>query len=135
MGTWGIGTFENDYACDLMYEFDDLASAKAMLKRILKTGKRGHKKYIDSDLGIELLVIASLSAGKVPAGQEQPENFAAASEITKGLLSEKELARLPVYVTAVVDGEKSELRELWEETDEFSKWHEGARQVLQLIPG
>lgn len=136
MGAWGTGVFEDDFACDFICEIADSgSSAKKVIKRVLKAGKRSHNRFIDSDLCSELLATAALASGTLPDGEEEPEEFRAASEIVRGVLKPKDLVALRGFVQGVIESERSELRQLWEETDEFSTWQTGARQVLQSIPG
>ena len=134
MGAWGTGVFEEDCACDFLCEIADSgASIKKVLKRVLKNGKRNHKKFMDSDLCSELLATTALASGSLPDGQEEPEEFRAASELVNAALKPKDLDSLRESVRAVIEGEKSELRALWEESDDFSKWQADARQVLQSL--
>src|SRR5215813_6581737 len=61
MGTWGVGTFENDDACDFADEVakgSNLVKIEAALDRVLKAGK----DYLEAPDATEALAAADIVA-------------------------------------------------------------------------
>ena len=118
MGTWGLGNFDNDDAADWLYELEqssDLAFVTSSLEQILRSDE-----YLEAPTCCNALAAAEIVAalnGKpatdLPdkakawvAGKASPP----ADAVTK---AKNALQR--------VRGE-SELRELWEESEELDAW-------------
>jgi hypothetical protein len=118
MGAWGVGTFDNDTACDWAYgleEADDFTLVRGTLDRVLTVGG----DYLDSDTACEGLaaceVIARLK-GKWGVRNPYTETV---DKWVEGHASLPYEGLVPL-ASAVIDRvlmKPSELLELWEEGD------------------
>ena len=121
MGTWGFGNFENDAAADWLYDFGEndfrlidrtLAGVAAMLE----------VDELDAEEAQEVLVAAecvAAAAGLPP--DDPPQELAewlAENSPMRVKLEYVEMARQAVARVLT----KSELRDLWLESDEFGAW-------------
>ncbi len=127
MGAWGPGNFENDVAQDWLYDFGEndfrlidrtLAGVAAMIEA----------DELDADEASEVLAAAECVAAAAGFPPNDPP---------------EELAEwLPEYVAIACQAvarvlAKSELRELWLESDEFEAWETAVTNLqsrLNQIP-
>jgi hypothetical protein len=125
MGTWGIGPFENDTAADWAWaleEASDLAPIEAALDAV------GSGSYLDADLAAEAIaaveVLAALRGRPTTGLPDEVRAWVAAhaQAVPDALLVD---ARRAVDAVA----EHSELRELWEESDEYAAWRRGIEDL------
>lgn len=122
MGAWGIGSFDNDHACDWLLDLiegDDLAPMRAAIAQVL-----AEDDYLDSDLAVEALaaievLAATLGRPTVAIGEE--EEFQA--WLTR-LQLQGDPSLVPGALRAIerILAPESELRELWEETEDYADW-------------
>lgn len=128
MGTWGHEPFENDTAMDWSYDLEE-SSGLEVLTRTLQPDPG----YLDSDLGAQLVAAAAVVAAGLGSGADLPPNVATWMESHRGL----DFASLRVPTRAGLDrvlGADSELRELWEESEEsFSAWQGSLQRLLQSL--
>ena len=120
MGAWGIGNFDNDTALDWVMELEgekDLTLVKQTLDAI-------DEEYVDASEAEEALVaietIARLKGnfGEENSYAEELDNWVKAHPMDiDNILIDK-----AKKVLRLIFSEKSELYELWEETDEFEAW-------------
>ncbi len=122
MGTWDVGTFDNDTACDWacrIDEADDLSLVREAMDRVLATGS----DYLNSDAACEGLAACEVVArlkGNWGVRTPYTETVDAWVEGHASLPYED----LVPLATAVIDRvltKPSELLELWEEGD-ASEW-------------
>jgi hypothetical protein len=133
MGAWGVGTFDNDTACDWAYGLegaDDLALVRGTLNRVLAVGG----DYLDSDAACEGLaaceVIARLK-GKWGVRNPYTETV---DKWVKGHASLPYDGLVPL-ATAVIDRvltKPSELLELWEEGD-ATEWKRAVQDLRARV--
>ena len=121
MGAWGPGSFENDAAQDWLYDFGEndfrlidrtLAGVAAMMA----------VDELDADEACEVLAAAecvAAAAGFPP--DDPPEELAEWLAQNSPMLVKPEDIEMARKVVARVLS-KSELRELWLESDEFDVW-------------
>jgi hypothetical protein len=131
MGAWGVGTFENDTACDFAGEVakgSSLAKVEAALDRVLKAGD----KYLEAPDASEALAAADIVA-------RLSGNFGDRTPYTEEL--DKWVERIKIAPSsALLDkarrsiervlAEPSELLELWQESGEFELWKQSVDGVL-----
>lgn len=119
MGSWGVGSFENDGACDWLYELEKVKNLGLIEQAI---GRAMAQDYVDSNIGEEavaagevLAVLLGRSGSKIP---ETVTKWAEAhpQEVSVSL---REQARLALQR---IDSQNSELQELWGETGLFGDW-------------
>ena len=132
MGAWGHGAFQNDDALDFLGDLRDegsWASAQEEIRRIADDAADGG--YIEAPDACVLLAAGALAAhqrGKpvaewsdeVPAGA-----YPACPDGVVGVVA----GLLP----RVIRGPESELRALWEETDDLDAWVAECEAVLGAI--
>lgn len=119
MGAWGPGSFENDDASDWA---DDLegSSGIGMIKEALKTVEKN--KYPESpDCCIALAAAEVVAAAKGKPSSDFPDGLRDWLAAHKDLSAIKALDKTTVNVINKVQL-KSELKELWEESDDWLAW-------------
>jgi hypothetical protein len=118
MGAWGTGVLEDDAALDWLGDLEDEPKVKTV-KKALKTAAKG-RGQLDSGDGAAALVAAELVAAAIGRPIEEPRLVALAQRWPE-LAGEAELAARAVE--RVGDAERSELAELWAESedDEWSR--------------
>ena len=123
MGTWGSGIFENDVAADLLLDLEP--SDPSWIREVLRDVLLEPADFLGADAALEGLVAAEIAvaAAGFPTAEPGPAQDAvrwAARNPSAGSASNLELAS---KVMARIEGEGSELRELWEEDgDEAAAW-------------
>jgi hypothetical protein len=128
MGAWGLGPFENDSACDWVYELEeskDLKVIESAFDAVL------HGGFVDLDEGSACVAAADVLAalnGTPDEDEIYPEEIEtwvnSANLIISGALLEKANHSLDIVLS-----ENSELNLLWEESDEYEQWKS---QILLL---
>lgn len=136
MGAWGPGNFENDVAQDWLYDFGEndfrlidrtLAGVAAMIEA----------DELDADEASEVLAAAecvAAAAGFPP--NDPPEELAEWLAENSPMLVKPEYVAIACQAVARVLA-KSELRELWLESDEFEAWETAVTNLqsrLNQIP-
>jgi Domain of unknown function (DUF4259) len=121
MGAWGAGIWENDDALDWISELEDSegwAILKATLREVIDAGDG----YLEAPVAARGLAAAEVVAGlnDVPA-DDLPEEVESWIEDNRGR-HEKNLAPLALQALARLRGRKSELVELWNESESAGKW-------------
>jgi Domain of unknown function (DUF4259) len=120
MGAWGLKTFENDDAADWIYAFDE--EGVDLIASSLKAVMDDQEDYLDAPVCCEGLAAAELVAaarsGKF--GRLSKEAAAALKKVTQGVNTPENVA-LAQQAVARIKAD-SELKELWEETDEYQDW-------------
>lgn len=123
MGAWGLLNFENDTALDFVADLEEkgIMEIKTTIDIINSIGEDA---YLDADLCCEALVaIEYLAAAKGNKSTDFPE------EASAWLTDSRRYDLLDMrYIVAkskdAIDRiqHNSELKELWEDTDEFDAW-------------
>ena len=121
MGTWGFGNFANDAAADWLYDFGEndfrlidrtLAGVAAMLE----------VDELDAEEAQEVLVAAECVAAAAGLPPDDPPQ-----ELAEWLAENSPMRVKPEYIEMARQAvarvlTKSELRDLWLESDEFGAW-------------
>jgi hypothetical protein len=123
MGAWGHLNFENDTALDLVYEIEE-KGADRIKNAIEAINSREEDAFLDSDLCTEALAaIEYIAAVKDKASEDFPED---AEEWLTPANKETLLAirNLVPKSKQAIDRiqHNSELKDLWEETEDFANW-------------
>ena len=134
MGAWGIDALGNDAACDWVYGLDecnDLALVEETLNKALAEGA----EYLESPDACEALaaieVIARLQ-GNWGEKNSYSESMDAWVEKTE-LAPSQELAEKAHKVIARILADDSELRELWQESEEFDEWKASVKNLADRV--
>lgn len=123
MGAWGHLNFENDTALDLVYEIEEKGTDR-IKNAIEAINSREEDAFLDSDLCSEALAaIEYIAAVKDKASEDFPED--AEEWLTpankESLLAIRNL--IPKSKQAIDRIQhNSELKDLWEETEDFAEW-------------
>ncbi len=124
MGTWSTLPFGNDDAADWAYELDepnDLGPIREAIASVLAVGANADLEVFEASAAlaaIELLACLRGHPGDTETYTEAADAWLTASSIEPPaeLLTQAEAA------IARVLAERSELRELWQEGDEYEEW-------------
>ena len=119
MGAWGIGHFDNDDAGDWMLEFEDAKSLAPVRDAFAEAD--ASLDYLDAGIaciGLAAAEVVAASLGR-PA-PDLPDSVADVVATLDGPPASDLVARAKAVVERI--GADSELRELWEETDDFDEW-------------
>jgi Domain of unknown function (DUF4259) len=134
MGTWGIGVFENDAACDWVYELEkvnDLSVIERALDEVLNVGA----EYLDSHEAVEALAAAEVIArlkGNPGIGCGYTETVDQWVE-TNRLTPPQALIEKSLKAIERVLFRPSELLELWGETEYFITWEESVKDLSKRL--
>lgn len=121
MGTWGIGSFENDTAMDWLVDF--AANDFRLIDRALAgVAAMQAVDYLDTDEACEVLAAAECvaAAAGFPAADlpDEVHNWVSAN---RPIQVKPEYARMALTAVTRVRSQ-SELKELWAESSEFAAW-------------
>jgi len=135
MGAWGHGSFENDDAADFVAdvtEGSDLDRVRSTLDAVA-TGTG----YLDAPDASEAIaaaeIVAAILGRASPAAIEEEGLLAWAGQFSAE--DGNALAGVANAALTRILGEASELRELWEEADEFDDWRASVEALRDLLPG
>jgi hypothetical protein len=121
MGAWGTGNFDNDTALDWVFELEETNDLSLIVETIEAVFT---EDYIDSDVGTEALI--AIEAIARLKGNFDVEN-SYAEDLDNWVKSHRleisdELIEKSKKVLELIVSDKSELYELWEETEDFEAW-------------
>ena len=129
MGAWGYGNFDNDMAADYAASFHDEHNEAGLLETLAAVAEEG---YPEADEASEALAAAEIIAATLgKASRDFPENLlpiASTLPLTNADAAKKIARRA---IKAVL--KKSELQELWEESDEYEAWQTVQQQLLDRL--
>ena len=135
MGCWAIGSFGNDSAADWLFDLmktADLSLVRETIGRALMTDG-----YLESPDATDALAAIEVVAAALGRATEEAENE---PELLEWIARVKPApdAKLVSDAQRAIDrilAPESELRELWEDTEDFSDWQAevaGLRSRLQV---
>ena len=135
MGAWSHEPFGNDTACDWAYglaETRDFSLVAQTIQNVLDNGA----DYLDSDLASEAIAASEVLAKALGRGTQAD---AYTEELDAWLTSipiqpSLDLRSNAHTALARILAQDSELKELWEESDDFGSW-ESSVKALQLAVG
>jgi hypothetical protein len=125
MGAWGIKSFENDDAADWL---GDLTSSKG--NSLIKSSYDLDESYVEAPEGcIAIAATEVLLAlkGTARTALSLPVQAWVAKNKSCGT---EDLIPLAVDALKLILSDKSELKELWQESNEYSLWE---KDILELI--
>lgn len=122
MGAWGIGSFDNDDAADFLAdvtESGDLSFIREVLDNVLAS-----TEYVEAPDACQAIVASEILAAALgrptPAAQQEEEIGRWVARVRPTV--DNELAVQAGDALDRILDQNSELRELWEETEEFPEW-------------
>ena len=122
MGTWGIGSFENDDAADFMIDLldsGDLSLIREVLDNVLTSTE--YVEAPDATLAIVAAEIVAAARGRPTLAAQQEEGLADWLARVRPSTDASLLAQARDALTRIL-AENSELHELWEEADNAHDW-------------
>lgn len=119
MGAWGHGSFENDDASDWLYELED-STDLSVVSRALRTILREPSRNLESPECCNALAAAEIVAALAGKPGRCLSEIAQLWVQNNPLPLGDTVSQAKAAVFRVRSN--SELRELWEETDDFDNW-------------
>lgn len=121
MGAFGAKSFENDDAMDWLDDFER-DGASAVARALATVDDAGPEDYVDAlDAGPALAAAEIVAAAQSGDISRLPDEAHAAFATHRAEIDVAELAPLAATATERVLT-NSELRELWEDSDDFDEW-------------
>jgi hypothetical protein len=123
MGTWSVEPFGNDDAVDWAYELEgaeDLSPIEEAIEAVLATGDQ----YVEAPeasvalAAIEVLARLRGAPGEKNSYTETVDNWVAHTPVKPSV----ELLDRAQAAIARILADNSELKELWQESDEYDAW-------------
>jgi hypothetical protein len=133
MGSWGLGPFENDTACDWGYDLEkstDLSVIERALDSVVEA-----RDYLEAPAAEEALAAAEVVArlqGNWGPRTSYTETVDAWVKNTDSQIT-SELASKAVAAINRVLTPPSELLELWQDTDDFDTWKKLLGELAQRV--
>jgi hypothetical protein len=134
MGAWEIDAFGNDDACDWAYELEksnDLSIVESALDKVIVASS----DYVESPDACEALaaieVIARLQGnwGVCNSYTEGVDSWVEKNSIIpNSLLTQKAHKAIEVILS-----DNSELKELWEDSDEYEDWKKSVNELKERV--
>lgn len=131
MGAWGVGSFENDDALDWAYKLEkapDFGVVRSALEAVTEGDAHLHAPTCSEAIAAAEVVAAAL--GRPMKGL--PEDVAAWSMEHRDV--PPDLVVLARRALRAIES-KSELRDLFEDTEYFAAWQETIRDLESRIAG
>lgn len=130
MGAWGLTSFENDDALDWVIDLESAADMTILFDTLAFVNE-SEDDYLDAADSSFALAAAEVVAA---LGGKPPPNLP--DEVVKWIEGKGEpepalVAHAKKAISAVLDD--SELKELWEETDEYEDWVRDVEGLLERL--
>ena len=130
MGAWGVGHFDNDDACDWVWELEDTGTASPVTAAFAAV--EAGANYLEApDACIALAAAEVVAAWAGNPAAETPDTVIDLVEGFSEPLDPALLARARAAVERVATD--SELRELWAETEDFAAWRATVDGLLRRL--
>ena len=132
MGTWGVGSFENDQALDLLCDLED-SDDLSLLEELLDVSTL--EDGVDESVGPDIVGAAEIVAALLGRPSDTlPEEASAWVKAHKNLDASSLVESCRIGLDAVL-GDDSGLKALWEETDDFDEWKSDVESLKKRISG
>ena len=134
MGTWAVDSFGNDDACDWTYELEkvnDLSPVEDALNAVINTGEEGVESSEAAEAIAAIEVIARLQGnwGNRSAYSERVDDWVETNKIQP---STSLVQKAHVVIERIL-AEDSELKELWQESEEYEAWLDSVADLKNRI--
>lgn len=130
MGAWGYGSFENDDAADFLDDVTD--SGDTSLLREALDNVLTSTEYVEAPDACQAIIaaeiIAAMSGRPTLAAERQEELGEWLQRIRPAM--DPELVSQAREALLRILAENSELRELWEEVEDYSEWQDSLSELL-----
>ena len=134
MGAWSHEPFGNDTACDWAYGLDEQRDFSLVAKAIEAVLDNG-SDYLDSDLASEAIAAAEILAKALGRGTQNDSYTEDVDAWVKSIAERpsQDLLSKANVALARIAGSDSELRELWEESDDFDSWESSVKALQSAV--
>jgi hypothetical protein len=131
MGTWDIGSFDNDTAADFGGALDEAAveERESMIRSALKRAA-DPADHLDASDGERAVAAAALVVAQHPGGESACSNYGPSEPLPK---LPADLRALAVDALDQVVSDPSELAELWAEAVNGSKWRKDIARLRDVL--
>jgi hypothetical protein len=128
MGTWGHGFFEDDSALDFMADLEESDNPKDVIKEVFESAI--NSDYLESDEGTAIIVAAAYVDRQTNGTRFSPSTYIHPLSVDTFPERNTEIDLSDLRSAAVgalerVLSNRSELKELWEESGELGEWEAG----------
>ncbi|MBD9469351.1 DUF4259 domain-containing protein [Pseudoxanthomonas sp. PXM01] len=133
MGTWGIGSFENDGAADFLIDVldsGDLSLIREVLDNVLTSTE--YVEAPDAVLAIVAAEVVAAARGRATLAAQQEEGLADWLARIRPTVDD-DLRQQAGSALRRILAEHSELRELWEDTEDFQDWQAAVTDLAQQV--
>ena len=135
MGAWGFGSFDNDDAADFLSEVTD--SGDVSLLREVIANVLSSTEYVEAPDASQAIVAAEVVAaalGRPTAAAQQEEKLSGWLKRVRPDVDASLVAEASDALTRIL-APNSELRELWEDSDDFAEWRASVAELRQQLQG
>ena len=135
MGAWGFGSFDNDDAADFLAEVT--ASGDVSLLREVIANVLSSTEYVEAPDACQAIVAAEAVAaalGRPTAAAQQEESLGAWVKRIRPDVDATLVAEARDALSRILAA-NSELRELWEDSDDFAEWRASVAELRQQLEG
>lgn len=133
MGNWGIGSFENDGAADFLVDVlgsGDLSLIREVLDNVLTSTE--YVEAPDAVLAIVAAEVVAAARGRATLAAQQEEGLADWLARIRPTVDD-DLRQQAGNALRRILAEHSELRELWEDTEDFQDWQAAVTDLAQQV--
>jgi hypothetical protein len=130
MGAWGVDSFGNDDAADWAFGLDESSDLLLVEETLARAAVEG-QEYLEASTASEAVAAAEAVARLRGAGGEQSSYSESVDQWVGrvGKPPSDSVVQLALQALDRIVAPNSELRELWEESDEFAEWTEAIREL------
>lgn len=132
MGSWGVGSFENDEATDWLDGFatDGASAIRTAIDAVLEMDPGS---YLEATEASQALAAAEIVAAAIDGDTSRLPDEASGplDEYRRAILAGK-FARDALRAVQRV-AKRSELKELWEESESAEEWQESLEQLTERL--
>lgn len=134
MGCWAINSFGNDDAADWIADLvdaDDLAPVQAAISAVL-TVENGYLEAPDASQALAAAEVVAAAVGNASASASSQEELIEWLGRVKPEPNEALVAQAARAIDRIL-AEESELRELWEDTDDYAEWQRDVESLRNRL--
>lgn len=130
MGAWEAGSFGNDDALDWVWELEKSSGTKLLVQACAAIENNDYPE--SPDCSIALVAAETVAAAKGHPAKDFPDTLHNWLKKQKDAEAIRGLAMRAGEALRKLQA-KSELRELWEESDSWEEWQQGVNNLLQRL--
>jgi hypothetical protein len=129
MGAWGTGNFDNDKAADYATTFQDDPDETLLLETLTAVASEGYPEAPEASEALAAAEIIAAALGKAVRGLPEDLLLSAKNLTLSNPDAAQKLARRAIKAVL----KKSELKELWEDTDDYDTWVGALEGLLERL--